>query len=104
MTGRDVQLSSRVGGPAVPALVADCGRACRLALIEFFAAKNRNPNTRAAYARAVSRFLAWCPATGLRLAGDRPVHIAAWIKRLGQEHSQPHAAFYRMPAGNAAGS
>ena len=33
--------------------------------LEFFAAQIRNPNTRKAYFRAVSRFAAWCESNGL---------------------------------------
>ncbi len=47
----------------------------------------RNPNTRAAYARACSQFLAWCE--GLTLPAIQPVHVAAWVEGLGQQLAAP---------------
>ena len=42
-----------------------------------------------AYARACSRFFAWCEHRGLSLTSIRPFDVAAWVKDLQQEHSAP---------------
>jgi integrase/recombinase XerD len=69
-------------------------------LIAFFSAEVRNPNTRAAYARAVSRFDAWCQEHGLQLEQLTPFHVAAYVEKLGQGLSKPtvkqHLAALRM--------
>ena len=73
----------------VPALIA---AACDLAgwrYVEFFTANIRNPNTRRAYARACSRFFAWCEDRGLTLATIRPFDVATYIEGLQQQHSAP---------------
>jgi len=44
----------------------------------------RNPNTRAAYARAASDFFGWCERHGLALPMVQPVHVAAWVEGLGR--------------------
>jgi site-specific recombinase XerD len=65
-----------------PAVIRDAGEpACRR-FLEFFAAYIRNPNTRAAYARAVARFLRWCEARGLSLGQVEPVVVAAYVEQL----------------------
>lgn len=84
----------------VPALVADAGERVALRYVEFFVAQIRNPNTRAAYARACERFLVWCEALGLELALIGPVHVAGYVEELGRGHSAPtvkqHLAAVRM--------
>ena len=73
----------------LPALFRPTPGAARRTL-EFFAANIRNPNTRKAYARAVSEFSAWCDGHGLReLAGIEPVHVAAYIEQLQARLSAP---------------
>ena len=69
---------------AVPAPVMDAGDVAARRYVEFFAANIRNPNTRAAYARATGDFFAWCDRHGLPLAAVQPVHVAAWIEGLSQ--------------------
>ena len=44
----------------MPAVIADAGDQAARRFIEFFTANIRNPNTRAAYARAVMDFFGWC--------------------------------------------
>jgi integrase len=73
------------GALAVPATVADAGEAAARRYVEFFAAQIRNPNTRAAYARAASDFFGWCGRHGLALAAVAPVHVAAWVEGLGRD-------------------
>jgi site-specific recombinase XerD len=72
----------------VPALIAALGDQASWRYIEFFAANIANDHTRRAYARACSRFFAWCDQRGLTLAAIRPFDVAAWVKEL-DEHSAP---------------
>lgn len=85
---------------AVPALFARAGDKAVNRLLEFFTAEIRNPNTRAAYARAVARFDRWCLDHRLRLEQLTPVHVAAYIEAIGGELSRPtvkqHLAALRM--------
>jgi site-specific recombinase XerD len=73
----------------VPALVAAEGERAAIRYVEFFTAQIRNPNTRAAYARACDRFLAWCETVDLTLSQIGPVHVAAYVEALGRELSAP---------------
>ena len=73
------------GPRLVPALVVVEGERTVRRYVEFFTANIRNPNTRAAYARAASGFFAWREGLGLALPGIQPVHVAAWIEQLGRE-------------------
>jgi site-specific recombinase XerD len=77
------------GALAVPAAVAVAGEAAARRCVEFFAAQIRNPNTRAAYARAASDFFAWCGGHGLALAAVGPVHVAAWVEEIARALSAP---------------
>lgn len=74
---------------AVPAIVADLGEQASWRYVEFFTANIRNPNTRRAYSRACSRFLAWCELRGLTLAAIRPHDAGAYIEALQTEASAP---------------
>jgi integrase len=73
----------------VPALIADAGDAAGWRYVEFFTAPIRNPNTRRAYARACSRFFAWCETRGLTLTTIRPFDVATYIETLQKTHSAP---------------
>jgi hypothetical protein len=46
-------------GPILPALIAGAGERAAWRFLEFFTVTIRNPNTRAAYARAAGKFLRW---------------------------------------------
>ena len=71
-------------------IIADAPQRTRMRFLEFFAANIRNPNTRRAYARAASDFLAWLFARGVRdLADISPIHVAGWVEELGQSLSAP---------------
>ena len=48
----------------IPVQVAAAGEEAAIRFIEFFTANIRNPNTRAAYARAVADFFRWCEEGG----------------------------------------
>lgn len=78
-----------IGEPVVPTLIAVEGERAAVRYVEFFTAQIRNPNTRAAYARAATRFLEWCEALGLPLPAIGPVHVAAYVEQLGRELSAP---------------
>ena len=69
----------------VPAAVAAAGDRAALRYVEFFAARIRNRNTRAAYARAASAFFGWCETMALPLEAVGPVHVAAWVEGLSRD-------------------
>src|SRR4051794_39767912 len=73
----------------VPALIADLGDAAAWRYIEFFTANIRNSHTRRAYARACSRFFAWCEDRGLTPATIRPHDVGTYIEQLQREVSAP---------------
>ena len=60
----------------VPAIIAKLGDHAAWRYVEFFTANIRNPHTRRAYARACSRFFAWCDQRGLTLSAIRPHDVA----------------------------
>src|SRR5438309_1832696 len=85
----------------LPALIARAGKPAKRRFLEFFTVNIRNPNTRAAYGRAASAFLAWCEDRGIsELRELQPVHVAAYIEQLGRDRSAPtvkqHLACLRM--------
>ena len=67
-------------GMALPAVIVNAGPAAVERFLEFFAASIANGRTRAAYGRAVGRFLSWCAARGLGLRAIAPLHVAAYIR------------------------
>src|SRR6202045_660849 len=71
------------------ALIAAAGEQAGRRYVEFFTANIRNPHTRRAYARACSRFFAWCEDRGLSLTAIRPFDVAAWVKDLHEKHGAP---------------
>jgi site-specific recombinase XerD len=73
----------------VPALIAALGNQANWRYVEFFTANINNDHTRRAYARACSRFFAWCENRGLSLIAIRPFDVAAWVKDLQQQHGAP---------------
>jgi len=92
-------LAKKSGGLALPAMIDDGGRRARRRFVEFFTAQIRNPNTRAAYGRAVRQFFAWCDGRGLTsLEQLEPVVIAAYIEQHpGSKPTQKqHLAALRM--------
>jgi hypothetical protein len=76
----------------IPSLVAFEGERAATRYVEFFTAQIRNPNTRAAYARAAGRFLGWCKIMGPSLPRIGPVHVAAYVEQLGRTMSPPRRA------------
>ena len=90
-----------VGGVIIPAAIARAGERAARRFLEFFAATNRNRNTREAYYRACCRFLAWCEDKGIGdLVDIEPLHVASYVEELGQDFSKPtvkqHLAAIRM--------
>lgn len=87
-------------GILVPTLIADLGDNAARRFLEFFTANIRNKNTRAAYARAVAQFLAWCEIQGTTLRQVEPMLVAAYVEQLQQTKSKPtvkqHLAALRM--------
>ncbi len=90
-----------LAGLPVPAVLEASGDDAIRRFTEFFTATIRNPNTRAAYARAVSGFFSWCDSRGInRLEQIEPIVVAAWIEELQRSRSAPtvkqHLAAVRM--------
>lgn len=69
-------------GKPFPRIILEAGEAATRRFVEFFAANIRNPNTRMAYACAVSQFLEWCELRHLDLKGIGPFHVASYIEHL----------------------
>jgi len=82
-------VSAGYGGPILPAIIAQAGDHAARRFIEFFTATIRNGNTRRAYAKAVSDFLAWCEGHSLTLPGIEPVHVATYIEQLTRSKAAP---------------
>jgi len=82
-TGLVVYQAHAVARPAAPGLVAAAGPAARFAYEEFLYGQLRNPHTRAAYGRAVRRFLAWAEGAGLRLDQVTPGAVGAYFDAFG---------------------
>ncbi|WP_158743040.1 tyrosine-type recombinase/integrase [Acidisphaera sp. L21] len=76
-------------GKLIPALIAEAGEHAAWRYVDFFTANIRNPNTRRAYARACTRFFAWCDERGLMLTAIRSYDVATYIEALQQAHSAP---------------
>ena len=74
-------LPAQIADRLPPMIAADERTAWRF--VDFFAVTIRNPNTREAYYRAVSRFIDWCEHNGLHRLGDvMPIHVAAYVEQL----------------------
>lgn len=84
----------------VPALIENAGSDTKRRYVEFFTANISNPNTRAAYLRAVVRFCDWCDVRKVTLAQTEPTLIALYVAELNATHSRPtvkqHLAAIRM--------
>jgi len=74
----------------LPVQITAAGEEAAKCFVKFFTANIRNPNTRAAYARAVASFFRWCEKRGLReLAAVQPVYVAGFVEELCQSRSAP---------------
>ena len=88
-------------GLVLPPSVAAADGHTQEAFVNFFFADIRNSNTRAAYLRAVARFLRWLEEHSLDLFTVRPLHASAYIEELLRELSpatvkQHRAALVRL--------
>ena len=80
----------RASPPHSPPLVSAAGAHAERRFVGFFAAQLRNAHTRAAYARATTRFLDWCAGVGAPgLGAIEAVHVAAWVELRTCEASAP---------------
>lgn len=69
-------------------LIWNAPQSAQNAVLEFFAATIRNPNTRLAYYRATQNFLSWAEATGIKsLQNIEPIHVAMWVETSMREFS-----------------
>jgi site-specific recombinase XerD len=67
----------------LPALIAAAGAHASKRFVEFFTANIRNKNTREAYSRNITAFLAWCgDEAGMAFDMIEPVVVAAYIEKL----------------------
>src|SRR5947207_14455537 len=83
-------LTPRPDTYVVPALITDAGGdQAAWRYVEFFTANINNDHTWRAYARACSRFFAWCENRRLSLTAIRPFDVAAWVKDLQGTHGAP---------------
>ncbi len=73
----------------VPALFQDTGDKGWFRFTEFFTARIRNPNTRAAYLRAARQFSDWCEARHIPFANLNSIVVAAYIEDLGTRAARP---------------
>ena len=77
------ELARRGVTPAhLPALFLDTGAKGWFRYTEFFTARIRNPNTRAAYLQAARQFSDWCDMAGL-VAGDRYLVVNPFFHMFG---------------------
>lgn len=63
-----------------PPAITRAGERATRRFAEFFGANIRNKNTRAAYARAVTRFFTWCDERSVSLKHLDPITVAAYIE------------------------
>jgi site-specific recombinase XerD len=77
------------GASGVPATIAAAGPRAGMRFLEFFTANIRNPNTRRAYHRACCDFFQWTHSRHLELERIGPVHVAAYVEKLGKDLSRP---------------
>ena len=83
------QNSLVAGTNSIPTVFVEAGERASYRFIEFFTAQIRNPNTRQAYHRAVTRYFDWAADRGLQLEQITPVHLGLYIEQLGAELSIP---------------
>ena len=81
-TGRILPFQGLDRSRSVPAVLQRAGPRALFAADEFFAARLSNPHTRRAYARVVTRFLAWCESEGLELSRVSPGLAGRFIDEL----------------------
>jgi integrase/recombinase XerD len=85
----------------LPVIVSSSGPKGSERFWDFFTSTIRNPNTRAAYLRAVMNFFNWLQKKRVNeFSAVRPIHVAAYIEELQRLRSKPtvkqHLAAIRM--------
>lgn len=89
LQGHSTVLAAQTSHP-VPAVIAATGAAGCAAFVEFFVATLRNPHTRLAYAKAVSRFTLWMDAAGITdLRALQAWHVATYIEQMSKDGLRP---------------
>lgn len=83
----DVALQTTDGVTYIPALFAQPGEKAVYHFVEFFKATIRNPNTRTAYAHAVTRFAQWCEGHGLTIYQLNPAILGEYLDYLRADHA-----------------
>jgi integrase/recombinase XerD len=73
----------------VPALFLDTGEKGWFRFTEFFTARIRNANTRAAYLRAARQFSDWCEIRSIPFRKLNSVIVAGYIEDLGRRAARP---------------
>ena len=73
----------------VPALFLDAGEKGWFRYTEFFTARIRNSNTRAAYLRAARQFSDWCQVRGIPFRNLTSIIVAGYIEDLGTRAARP---------------
>ena len=101
-TVRNGSLAASSFSAVVPVLVASIGDQASWRYVEFFTANIRNPNTRRAYARACSGFLAWCDERGLIL-GSRGQSVGCHVDNAKGERSGNVGHATILPCPNLSG-
>jgi site-specific recombinase XerD len=97
--GTDLTLVPGGSGGVLPPVLASAGSRAGERTVEFFTAHIRNPNTREAYARAVSQFFAWMAERGLaEFQQLTPVHVAAWVESMVRDDFEPPTIKQRLAA------
>jgi site-specific recombinase XerD len=95
------QLPVAFVGRPFPAMIIQAGPDATRRFVEFFTANIRNPNTRAAYARAVGQFMDWCEAQRLSLKDLSPFLVAAYVEALSKRTAKERTVCRRAPDGHA---
>jgi len=81
---------------SVPVLVTNSGERASHKFLEYFVAQIRNPNTRAAYGRAVRQFFNWCEQHGAyQLEDVNYMAVSAYIE---QNPSSPQTVLQHLAA------
>ena len=84
MTAAVPALHTAHSAAVIPRVVADAGPAAEYAWAEFFAARVRNRHTKAAYVRAVRRFLDWLTPQQVPLVRVTAGMVGAYLDSLGR--------------------
>lgn len=81
--------SGEVEPKFIPTLFLATGDKGWFRFVEFFTARIRNANTRAAYLRAVRQFSDWCESRRIPFAALNPVIVSLYIDEFGTKAARP---------------